>query len=327
MLLLIISLCFTVNNNIDMHTVACNAIDEPECIIETTENFQTLPTEIINIEELTKQNDKFDKNINTELLRNESNSNVMLPEYNLYKNKLNQSETNTNNSTLDCNFDQTVMFLFEELHDLDISLNNILNHWNIDENNVINNNLDKCYSNNGSNISDNDNNIETEDNNRDKVNNNSMNIAKLIQNTNKNLKQFCKTPSNINDSFIRNNSDCDNIDKICPGYCYSNSKDSIEENISVQSYPTEFNNIIKNSLETSLNIFGQKICDDTNLHVKYSNLRGTGERNFCYYCKKMQSKISRHLERIHKDEEEVKKFTALPKGIENMLLKYIFLIY
>ncbi|XP_029658990.1 uncharacterized protein LOC115232950 isoform X2 [Formica exsecta] len=164
-----------VNDNVDMHIVARNAIDESECIIDTIENFQTLPTEIINIEELTKQNDKFDKNISTELLpnesasnvtlqeynlcintsenlsleipdvplnkdivndnvdthtvvRNESTSDVMLPEYNLYKDILNQFEKKdtNNNSTSDNNFDRTVMFSFEELHDLDISLNNVI---------------------------------------------------------------------------------------------------------------------------------------------------------------------------------------------------------
>ncbi|XP_029658994.1 uncharacterized protein LOC115232951 [Formica exsecta] len=147
-----------------------------------------------------------------------------------------------------------------------------------------------------------------------------MDMAKLIHNTNNNLKLFRKTPSNVNDS--PNNSDCnndnsdcnsDNIDKD-PHYCYSGSEDSNKENIFVQSCSTESNNITKSSLETSLNVSGQKICDDTNLHVKCSNLRGTGKPNFCYYCKKMQSKISRHLERVHKDEEEVKKFAALPKG-------------
>lgn len=77
-------LCLTVNNNVDTHTVVRNAIGESECIIQTKKNFQTIPTEIINIEELTKQNDKiFDKNINTELLQNEFTSNVTLPEYNL----------------------------------------------------------------------------------------------------------------------------------------------------------------------------------------------------------------------------------------------------
>ncbi|EFN69123.1 hypothetical protein EAG_14682, partial [Camponotus floridanus] len=36
--------------------------------------------------------------------------------------------------------------------------------------------------------------------------------------------------------------------------------------------------------------------------------------NFCFFCNKMQTKIARHLENVHKDEEEVKKFRFLPKG-------------
>ncbi|KAL6420240.1 hypothetical protein ACFW04_012141 [Cataglyphis niger] len=88
-------------------------------------------------------------------------------------------------------------------------------------------------------------------------------------------------------------------------YYYSDSEDSNKENISVQSCPTESNNITKSSLETSLNVSGQKICDDINLQVKCSNVKGTRKQNFCYYCKKIQSKI-RHLERVHKDEEIIR---------------------
>lgn len=44
--------------------------------------------------------------------------------------------------------------------------------------------------------------------------------------------------------------------------------------------------------------------------------RGTSKSklNFCFYCKKLQSVISRHLETVHKDEVEVRKFAILPKG-------------
>ncbi|KAL6429489.1 hypothetical protein ACFW04_008273 [Cataglyphis niger] len=128
-----------------------------------------------------------------------------------------------------------------------------------------------------------------------------MNMEKLIQDANNNLELFRKTPSNINDSS--DNSDCDNIDKD-PDYYYS---DSNKENISVQLCPTESNNITKSSLETSLNVSGQKICDDINLQVKCSN--GCNDAHT----------IERHLERVHKDEEEVKKFTALPKGNEERM--------
>ncbi|KYM98504.1 hypothetical protein ALC62_10782, partial [Cyphomyrmex costatus] len=74
------------------------------------------------------------------------------------------------------------------------------------------------------------------------------------------------------------------------------------------------NNTTQNSLETSLNVTGDKICDDINLYVENSKPKGRGKQNFCYYCKKMQSKISRHLERVPKNEKDVEKFTSLPKG-------------
>lgn len=112
-------------------------------------------------------------------------------------------------------------------------------------------------------------------------------------------------------------------------YCYSeDSENSDEENDTdkendVQQRSAESNNTTQTSLETSLNVSGQKICDDVNLRVECSKPKGTGKQNFCYYCKKMQSKISRHLEQVHKNEEEVKKFASSPKGKKEHVL-YIF---
>lgn len=72
--------CFIVkqaiNNNIDTYALVNNTISESECIIKTTKNFHTLSTETINIEELTKQNDMLDKNLNTEL-QNKSTSVIL----------------------------------------------------------------------------------------------------------------------------------------------------------------------------------------------------------------------------------------------------------
>lgn len=128
-----------------------------------------------------------------------------------------------------------------------------------------------------------------------------------------------KASINVDNSAY--NSDCHSDDtNEDPDYYYNaDSESSDEENniVTEPTEPTELNNT-KSSLETSLNVSGQKICDDINLHVKCSKSGGIEKQNFCYYCKKMQSKI-RHLERVHKNEEEVKKFTALPKGIENTL--------
>lgn len=56
-------------------------------------------------------------------------------------------------------------------------------------------------------------------------------------------------------------------------------------------------------------------CNDNKMFVASSQGRsGAGKNNFCLYCKTFQSKICRHLERIHKDEEDVQKFINLPKG-------------
>jgi len=100
----------------------------------------------------------------------------------------------------------------------------------------------------------------------------------------------------------------------------TDSEYSDEENIIAQQCSTKSNNTIKSSLETSLNISGQKIlCDDTNLYIECSKPGRLQKQNFSYYCKKMQSKISRHLERAHKNEKKVEKFITLPKGIENVV--------
>lgn len=69
-------------------------------------------------------------------------------------------------------------------------------------------------------------------------------------------------------------------------------------------------------LDTSnLNLSGIKTCDDTKMYVTESSGKQThSKRNCCYYCKKLQSKIARHLETVHSNEEEVRKFSVLPKG-------------
>lgn len=55
-------------------------------------------------------------------------------------------------------------------------------------------------------------------------------------------------------------------------------------------------------------------CNDENMLVHYAEPKGGNKKNFCLYCKTFQSKIARHLEFVHKNEEDVKKFILLPKG-------------
>ncbi|XP_018372557.1 PREDICTED: uncharacterized protein LOC108767291 [Trachymyrmex cornetzi] len=52
-------------------------------------------------------------------------------------------------------------------------------------------------------------------------------------------------------------------------------------------------------------------CNDENMYVDKSNVKS--KQNCCIFCMKSQSKLVRHLEKIHADEPEVKKFAILPK--------------
>ncbi|XP_029162154.1 uncharacterized protein LOC114933735 isoform X1 [Nylanderia fulva] len=65
----------------------------------------------------------------------------------------------------------------------------------------------------------------------------------------------------------------------------------------------------KNMLEKEI-----ETCKDDELFVELSQgPKGDKKYNFCFYCNTMQSKIARHLELKHKNEEEVKMFLLLPK--------------
>lgn len=54
--------------------------------------------------------------------------------------------------------------------------------------------------------------------------------------------------------------------------------------------------------------------DDKDLYVPVSSSSSKDKkRNCCLFCKKLYTKIARHLETIHSNESEVKKFSLLPK--------------
>lgn len=62
----------------------------------------------------------------------------------------------------------------------------------------------------------------------------------------------------------------------------------------------------------SLNVSGKYARDDAEMFVTSV---GEGKRkHFCSYCNTFQSKIARHLERVHANELEVQKFKEIPKG-------------
>lgn len=84
-------------------------------------------------------------------------------------------------------------------------------------------------------------------------------------------------------------------------------------------------NATVSSLDTSKYTYEDKdTCDDTNLIVLQTQKKGANKKYFCVYCKKLQSKFARHLETVHKNEAEVKKFTLLPKGKYNNLWHILF---
>ena len=133
--------------------------------------------------------------------------------------------------------------------------------------------------------------------------------------------------SNIYDnsaSTSNYNNTCDDTDYE-PRDTHSNTENTVTTDTnrySTSSYNNFFSNSLLNdtkvnsSLDTSmkLNVEGFSACDDVNLFVETSRgPKGQGKTNFCLFCHKMQTKIVRHWESVHKDEEEVKKFRFLPK--------------
>jgi len=64
-------------------------------------------------------------------------------------------------------------------------------------------------------------------------------------------------------------------------------------------------------LETSLPV-KHSAPDDTNLFVK--TVESGNKKDFCIFCRTEQSKLSRHLNRKHKDKKEVQDILCIPKG-------------
>lgn len=57
---------------------------------------------------------------------------------------------------------------------------------------------------------------------------------------------------------------------------------------------------------------GAAICNDETMHVETSNK--PRKENYCIFCGKMQKQLARHLEYVHRNESDVKKFAVLPKN-------------
>lgn len=99
-----------------------------------------------------------------------------------------------------------------------------------------------------------------------------------------------------------------------PGSDFEGDSNPEMENVCDMSAANIKENVSSNSLEMSVNST-INTCDVENLIVGVSKATGGNEKfNVCKFCNKKQKKIARHLETVHKDEEEVKKFKDLPKG-------------
>lgn len=132
------------------------------------------------------------------------------------------------------------------------------------------------------------------------VNNNNNNNN--INNNNTDSDNCIISKNNIDDSFHL--SDC-SIDE---------DTDEYETEGTPEHATTSKNKTVNNTLNlTSSRSSKAAICDDRDMYVETSdNLKL--KLNMCLYCKKLQTQLARHLETVHKTEEEVKKFCFLPKG-------------
>lgn len=94
----------------------------------------------------------------------------------------------------------------------------------------------------------------------------------------------------------------------------TNSKNNIS-NISTASENDDYKKF-------KFNIPGTSACDESKLTVELSKgPKGSNKKNFCVFCHTLQSKIARHLENKHYNEDQVKDFLNLPKGCTERLHK------
>lgn len=64
--------------------------------------------------------------------------------------------------------------------------------------------------------------------------------------------------------------------------------------------------------KSSYDVIEYTSVDDKNMFVR--NREESSKKLFCMFCNRFQSKFARHIEKVHSDNDEVKKFIALPKG-------------
>lgn len=110
---------------------------------------------------------------------------------------------------------------------------------------------------------------------------------------------------------INTNSEYENNDS---DYEPSSNSATTSDNTGVESDKQNMTNN-NNGTVNSINISTISIrgCNDENMYVSDSKPKGAQKKNFCYFCKKFQSKIARHLEKVHRN-GEVKKFSVFAKS-------------
>lgn len=97
-------------------------------------------------------------------------------------------------------------------------------------------------------------------------------------------------------------------------YVVENGKNSKIDDLEVANESNTSENCLENAIINNDDIEEKRICRDDELFVQLSGgSKGDKKSNFCFCCNTMQTKIARHLELKHKNEEEVKKFLLFPK--------------
>lgn len=122
--------------------------------------------------------------------------------------------------------------------------------------------------------------------------------------------------TNFDDSFHL--SDCsmfENTDE-------DENKDKTE---STHTINTSKNKTVNSTLNLTSS-FSSKVYDDRNMHVETSD-NPKLKLNMCPYCETFQTQFARHLESVHKTEEDVTKFRFLPKGKLYVIYKVANIIY
>lgn len=67
-------------------------------------------------------------------------------------------------------------------------------------------------------------------------------------------------------------------------------------------------------ISKEINIVGSS-KNESNIEAKVPSSHGSSKKYFCIFCKALLSKLPLHLEKMHKEEPEVRAFCVLPKGM------------